>query len=314
MVSSVEGGQPASAVLEWLLEPSNPSARYLTLTRLLGRSPDDAEVIASQQAICQVSPARDILAAQYPQGFWMHPGIGFSPLYRATIWQILFLAQLGTARDSRIDRAVRHLFEVNQRDDGAFRASKEPGDTPACLNGALLWALETLGLHDAPAVRRAWSWLAQTVEDHGLAGTYADGNVCPWAAVKVLWAASAVPAGQRHTAVERLSGMAAELLLDGLPDGARQAPEGSRAHAAQRFELTFPLAHTADLLQCLEVLTATGSGDDPRLEPARIWVADKMLPDGLWPLERTPTPQWTAYGAVGQPNKWITLRALSVGL
>jgi hypothetical protein len=234
----------------------------------------------------------------------MHPGIGYSPRYRATVWQILFLAQLRMERNEAVEGAVEHLFDANQRQDGAFRASKEPGDTPACLNGSLLWALETLGFGAAPEVRRAWSWLAQTVEDSGLAATYARGKACPWGAVKVLWATNAVPERRRTYAVRMLSHTAARLLLEDMPDPARDDSGWSR--------LTFPLAHSADLLQWLEVLVNAGYGDDPRLEEARAWVADKRLTDGTWPLERTPGKRWADFGAVGDPNKWITLRALAV--
>lgn len=291
-----------SGMLPWLLDPSNPSARYLTLSQLLGRSEDDAEVAASRAAIPQASPALDILRAQYPQGYWMHPGVGYSPRYRATLWQILFLAQLGMEANEALDRAVGHLFEANQREDGAFRASKEAGDTPACLNGSLLWALETLGYGERPQVRRAWSWLAQTVGAHGLGATYADGKACPWAAIKVLWATKAVPERDRTEAVRGLRRTAAQLLLSNAPGPAAGDPDGSR--------LTFPLAHSADVLQWLEVLMDAGHGDDPRLDAARASVAEKRLPDGSWPLERIPRRQWADFGAVGEPNKWVTIRAL----
>lgn len=292
-------------MLSWLLDPGNPSARYLALTRLLSRSPDDPDVSASRARISQTSPARDILRAQYPQGYWMHPGVGYSPRYRATLWQILFLAQLGMEAGEVLDRAVGHLLDANQRDDGAFRASKEPGDAPACLNGNLLWALETLGYGDSPPVRRAWAWLARVVEQYGLGATYPDGRPCPWGAVKVLWATNAVPEHRSTGAVRMLRRTAAELLLSSPPRPTRDDPVW--------FQLTFPLAHSADLLQWLEVLVDGGYGDDPRLDAARAWVADKKLPDGTWPLERIPGRQWADFGAVDEPNKWVTIRALAVG-
>jgi hypothetical protein len=292
-------------VLTWLLEPRNPSARYLALTRLLHRPADAPDVLAARKAIPQANPARDILMAQYPQGYWIHSGIGCSPRYRATLWQILSLAQLGMARNAALDQAVEHVFEVNQREDGAFRASREPGDTPACLNGSLLWALETLGYGDTAAVRRAWSWLARTVEDYGLQATYADGKMCPWAATKVVWATNAVPERRRTQGQQMLGDTAAALLLNDVPDPSRGDPRWSR--------LTFPLAHSADLLQWLEVLDDAGYGEDRRLDAARSWVAGRRLPDGTWPLERTPGKQWADFGTVGEPNKWVTLRALAVG-
>jgi hypothetical protein len=244
------------------------------------------------------------MLAQYPQGYWMHPGIGYSPRYRATVWQILFLAQLGAGRSESLDRAVGHLFEANQREDGAFRASKGRHDTPASLNGSLLWALETLGYGDAAEVGRAWSWLAQRVEDRGFGATFGNGEVSRWGAVKVLWAANAVLEGQQMGAAERLRDAAVQALLDAPPDPVRDDPRW--------FQLTFPLARSADLLQWLAVLLEAGCGDDPRLEVAWSWLARKRLPDGRWPLERVPGKLWADFGELGRPNKWITLRALAL--
>ena len=292
--------------LAWLLEFNNPSARYLTLTKVLDRSEETQEVRDSRAAIPQAAPARDILLAQYPQGYWMHPGIGCSPRYRATLWQILILAQLGMPRCPAVDRAVDHLFEANQREDGAFRASKEPGDVPMGLNGSLLWALERLGYGEATAVERAWSWLAGEIETHGLESRGVGRESPTQGAVKVLWAANAVPPNRRYGGLELVSREAAAFLLDASPDRRDGETIWSR--------LTFPLTEGADLLQWMAVLVDAGYGDDPRLAPARSWLAPKRRPDGAWPLERVPGKLWADVGALDEPNKWVTIRALAVSL
>jgi hypothetical protein len=104
--------------------------------------------------------------------------------------------------------------------------------------------------------------------------------------------------------VESLRDAALESLLDAPPDPERDDPRW--------FQLTFPLAHSADLLQWLTVLAETGCGDDPRLDVAWSWLARKKRPDGRWPLERVPGKQWTEFGQIGRPNKWITLRTLAL--
>lgn len=304
MVPDVGESDPRSRTLAWLLQPSNPSARYLTQTKVLGRSEAAPEVRATRAAIPQAGPARDILLAQYPQGYWMHPGVGYSPRYRATVWQILLLAQLGMPRCERLDRAVEHLFDANQREDGAFRASKEPGDTPIVLHASLLWALEALGYGNAPQVEGAWSWLVQDVEVHGLRASGAGGATPSPGAVKVLWAVNALPPHRRSGAVERVSRAAATSLLD--------APPHRAESDSLWFRLTFPLTEGADLLQWMEVLVGAGYGDDPRLGVARSWLARKRGPLGTWSLERMPGKLWADFGELGEPNKWITVRALTV--
>lgn len=93
---------------DWLLEPDNPSVRYFTLRDILERPEDDLEVIAARGAIMTSEPVIKILAAQYPAGYWVKPGRGYSPKYKATVWQLMFLADLGASRTEQIDRAC-HL-------------------------------------------------------------------------------------------------------------------------------------------------------------------------------------------------------------
>jgi len=303
MVPRVADSGLRRSTLDWLLEPRNPSARYLTLTRLLGQSADAPHVRASRSAIAGAAPARDVLVAQYPQGYWMHPGIGYSPCYRATIWQILILAQLGMARCDRLDRAVGHLFEENQHSDGAFRASREEGDTPIGLNGSILWAVETLGYGDTPEVEQAWSWLAREVQMSGAGWASVRGSKASWSAVKALWAANAVPPQRRRDPIRIVRTAAAQWLLDRAPDPV--------AGDSCWFPLTFPLTRAADTLQWMAVLTDAGYGRDPRLSFARTELARRRHADGTWPLERVPGKLWADFGELHKPNKWMTIRVLA---
>jgi len=90
------------------------------------------------------------------------------------------------------------------------------------------------------------------------------------------------------------------------------APPQRGAADPSWFHLTFPLTEGADLLQWLAVLVDAGYGDDPRLAPARSWLARKRRPDGAWPLERIPGKLWADVGGLDEPNKWVTVRALAV--
>jgi hypothetical protein len=97
----------------WLLEPDDPSVRYFTLTDLLERPQSDAEVRQAKAAIMTSEPVQGILEAQYPDGYWIKPGIGYSPKYRATVWQVIFLADLGATRTTQIEKACEHIQSAN---------------------------------------------------------------------------------------------------------------------------------------------------------------------------------------------------------
>lgn len=71
--------------LPWLLDPAAPAVRAATLQRLLGRSPDDTEVVAARRAAMRCDPIAGILAAQDPAGWWVKPGPGYGPKYQGTV-------------------------------------------------------------------------------------------------------------------------------------------------------------------------------------------------------------------------------------
>ena len=76
--------------------------------------------------------------------------------------------------------------------------------------------------------------------------------------------------------------------------------------------MTFPQMEGVDVVAWLEVLVEAGHRDDPRLSPARAWLARRRRPDARWPLDRIPGKLWADVGAPGEPNKWMTIRALAV--
>ena len=117
---------PLPEVLPWLLEPGNPSARYLTLVHLLDMPADDPDVVAAREAIPTCRPASDILDAQWPSGYWIQPGVGYSPRHKATTWQVVFLAWLGASCTEPLRRACLHILDHGRLPDGRFSAYTTP--------------------------------------------------------------------------------------------------------------------------------------------------------------------------------------------
>jgi len=75
----------------------------------------------------------------------------------------------------------------------------------------------------------------------------------------------------------------------------------------------FPIFYVTDLLQLVEALVKLGYGGDPRLSHALAIIREKQDANGRWVLEYDYTGKtWVEFGAMKQPNKWVTLRALRV--
>jgi hypothetical protein len=303
-------------LLTWVLEPKNPSARYLTLTEVLDRAPDDPDVAAARAAIPNVKPARAILDAQFAgSGYWIKPDVGYSPKYRATVWQVVFLAQLGAPPIEAIRRACdyvlghsRRLTDRRGNLDGRFVAGKAARTAVNCLNGNLLWALGRLGHGDDPRTVEAREATAQAILKRGFACHYNSDLPCAWGGVKALRAFLEVPSGERSAAVETAMERGRELLL-GVPLLEATYPTSSQI-SDRWFKLGFPLAYQADVLEAMTVLAQSGHARHPYVQTGVEWLLSKQDSNGRWTLEQVPGKTWSSFGRVGQPSKWVTLRAL----
>jgi hypothetical protein len=303
-------------LLAWLLERENPSARYLTLTKVLGRALGDPDVAAARAAIPDANPARAILDAQFAgSGYWIKPDVGYSPKYRATVWQVIFLAQLGAPPIEAIRRACDYVLDhsrrlTDRRDnlDGRFVAGKAARTAVNCLNGNLLWALAALGHGDDPRTVEAREATARAILKRGFACHYNGNLPCAWGAVKALRAFLELPSGERSTAVATAIKQGVELLL-GVP--LLKATYPTSSHTSDRwFKLGFPLAYRSDVLEAMTILAQSGHARHPHVQACVEWLLSKQDTSGRWALEQVPGKTWSSFGQVGQPNKWVTLRAL----
>lgn len=316
-----------TATVDWLLEKDNPSVRYFTLKYLLGRPDDDPEVQVARRVIMKSEPAQKILAAQDPEGFWVKPGPGYSPKYQSTVWQILFLAELGAdGRNRQVRRGCEYLLEHAQAAHGGFspQANAAPSVAIHCLNGNLVWALIALGYGGDARVGRAVDWLAGAITGDDFDWFYASGTSgpgfqcavndkqpCAWGAVKALRALASFPSPWRSDRVKKATTMAVEFLLSRDPAKA-DYPYTGRV-SGEWFKFGFPLSYTSDVLETLLALTEAGYARDARLDKAVELVLSKRDANGRWALKHSLNGKmWADIEVKGKPSKWVTLRALRV--
>jgi hypothetical protein len=110
--------------LPWLLAPETPAVRAAALQRLLDLPSDAPEVRRAREAAMDTDPIKTILAAQDPAGWWVQPGPGYGPKYRGTVWQVIFLDQLGAdPTHPQVAQACDHVLDWCSTDYGGFGAS-----------------------------------------------------------------------------------------------------------------------------------------------------------------------------------------------
>ncbi len=321
--------------ISWLLEDSSPAVRHATLRQLLGRGDNDPDMHRSLTEAMKADPISSILAAQLPEGYWVKPGPGYSPKYRGTVWQVIFLDQLGaSASDARVRKACEYVLSMAQTESGGFGASGAaeecaPPSSRAihCLNGNLLRALVGFGWLEDERVRRAIDWQARSITGEEFPHYYQSGTSgpgfccaandkqpCSWGAVKAILALARIPAERRASHVQRAIDQGVSFLLGCDPaTAAYPVAYGNTKPSQSWFKLGFPSGYVADILQNLEALCELGLSKDARLGRAVDWLLSKQDGEGRWRNEYAYNGKtWVDFEKQGQPSKWVTLRACRV--
>lgn len=304
------------SVLEWLLEPSDPSARWHALRLLLDRSVEDPDVVEAQRAIPRSPWAEALLAGQQPDGSWPR-GKTSRPTYNATMRRLSALADLGMpADDPRVSVACELLLERTELPGEGFCGRQTKPRVPhECGQGASLFLFNHFGYGADKRVKAAVEWL--------LANQMLDGGWnCAHNPKGRLQVDGAIHMGhacsldQPHHKSSLFSTMA---VLKGLAT-MRRPPKRAiargvefilehrvhRARTSRRAIYRWPpplhfLGGGYDGLQPLRVLVMAGASPDARLDEALTYLESRDQ-DGRWPADDAP----------GEPNKWITVHALHV--
>lgn len=335
-------------IVNWLLEPENPSIRYFTLRDLLERPIDDPEVQEAKLAISNSSITKRIFSKQAAGGYWGNPDTPYKPKYKSSYWTLMLLAYLGLDReDKRVKQAVDYIWQFQQpeggfaefADQGAHKEykqkvkkrkakGKEPPEekdfvsdlihqmTLSCLTGNMTGALLRLGYVDHPRLWQAVSWLTSIQnQDGGWLCPYwkahiRDTHSCFYGTICPLEALAEIPKDKRSPAIQEAIEKGAEFLL--MHRLYRADHHDFKVINKRWLKLSFPWFYGYDILRGLWVLTKLGYRDE-RMDEALEVLKQKRTFKGVWILESTPYSRMQAnLGRKGRPSKWVTLKALWV--
>lgn len=321
--------------LPWLLDRETPAVRHLALRGLADRPADDPDVLEAQAAALRSDPIASILAAQEPEGWWVKPGPGYGPKYTGTVWQLIFLDQLGADhRDPGVVAACEYILAHAQASSGGFGASSvrasavpPPSQVAHCLNGNLLRALIGLGWLGDERVGWSIAWQAAAITGEGEFHSWNaavpgpafrcgsnDGLACAWGATKAVLALARIPPDRRAPQVQRALDAGVAFLL-GRDPACADYPMGygNTKPSGSWFRLGFPSGYVADVLQVLEAICEAGAGGDPRLGSALDWLLAQQDEQGRWANRYAYEGKMVVdIDRPGQPSKWVTLRACRV--
>ena len=317
---------PARPAIDWLLEDDQPSIRYLTLTQLLHRPENDADVRAARARIPTAGWASEILARRDPAGWWVRDRGWLEPRFTGTHWNMLALADLGATRATpAVARSSEYWMGKSPLQGGGVGGFGK-GKGHHCYTANMARGLIRLGYEDDPRVRKTLDWIVTTSHPKGgwtcrfsTLGPAPSRTLDAW---EGLGALAAFPRSKRSASMQACVERAAEYYLEH-----ELHQQGERYEPWYRFH--WPVHYYYDLLVGLDCLTALGYGHDRRLGYALDLLRQKRRPDGRWLLDAAQpdydpeSARWIAqhpekrpatltFETEGRPSKMITLRALTV--
>ncbi|WAC65542.1 hypothetical protein OVA14_09290 [Agrococcus sp. SL85] len=304
-------------VIDWLME-GDPAIRWQVMQDLL--EADRAEVAAERARVALEGWGAQLLAARDPGGLWA--GGTFFPAteptspkqpWTATHPVLVELRLLGLDPESHEARAAiadaRRLARWEHDGQPFLEGEVEP-----CINAALVSNAVHFGERVDGVVERL---LGEQMADGGWNCEQEQGST----------------RGSFDTTiavVEALLAQERRLEREGGDDRRlRLARERGEAYLLERgllrrrstgevidedyLRLAAPPRWHYDVLRALEHLRDAGYEPDDRMREALDVVRGKRRDDGTWPLDvRWGGDAWVEYGTVGEPNRWITMRALRV--
>jgi hypothetical protein len=316
---------------DWLLEEENPSVRYFTLTGILEKPRDSAEVTEAKRAIMETGVVPKILSKMNSGGYWETPQTLYTAKYKGTVWQLIILAELGAdPADSRVRSACEFILENSQnRESGGFSmmraermgGGRESGVIP-CLTGNMVFSLIKLGYFGDLRVQAGVDWITkfQRFDDAEGEGTPKGGSYdrlvmcfgkhsCHMGAAKALKALAAIPESQRNAKVRDTILAGAEYFLK--HHIYKKSHDLTKVSKLGWMKFGFPLMYQDDALEVLGILSQLGYRDE-RMQEAVDLVVSKQNEQGKWKLENTFNGRFqTNIERKGENSKWVTLKALS---
>jgi hypothetical protein len=306
----------ANPILTWLLDPSDPSVRYRTLTELLDVPANNPEVIAARQNLAQSAAVIRLFERMHPKGYWLQTNprtqktVGDGAEYGSfatTHFCLAYLAELGLDRTHpKVELAAERYLGLQQEDGDWYKHF-------SCLYGYNIRTFIMLGYRKDPRLQRSIELLEKSVRADGgylceMHEPKAQPNKtksCIRGSFKALAAFAEIgPTCWKHQSCRSLI----EYFLDRGGIYKRRDPRKLVNKDVQT--MIFPFHWRAGLVEVLYHLSRMGYGNEPRLDRAWKLLGSKADREGRFILEWTPTQSLWKVGDRGAANKWMTLYAL----
>jgi len=302
----------------WLLEPDNPSVRYLALRDILGKvDKNNYAAVLSDPAIKAIPG----LVREEILGDMIH----FDMAGRGSMWFFATAVEMGLDRRTpSVEKTAAYLTKTCQTGTGGFSLNWNPKTALSCRTGDMVSALIRAGFSDNP-VRKGIDWITNSQRPDG------GWLHCPQEdlgdSLNLLFFRKAGKGLRREQNLEVPSCAHATCsCMRALLDWPEKTPVVTTAISrAVGFFLGktlflekksyrrygYPVFSHYDILQGLLLVARAGMITDRRTGEAFNAFMACQNQNGTWNLEsdRYVMGHGTAW-KMGKPNKWVTLNAL----
>ena len=297
--------------ITWLLDCQTPSIRSLTLTNLLHKPLQNADVLAVRSLIPTSNPVKAIFSKQDPEGFWVSSRHDYTPKYRSSHWTMFLLTELAVPPEiPAMQKGSAFLLNRNLS-SFPYSYKKEEEGLFGCFWGNWLHYHLYCGRLDDPSVQHVIEVVCKDILRLGKC-RYNYDLPCAWAVIRDLYRLALIPENQRSAEVDTAIKRGIQFMIEDNDLLSANYPYQEQIHPLW-FKLSFPLFYHTDILFVLRVLKELKALDHPNAAPALKWLKNKQTQRGTWsggsPFKSRTRPFLVKPDT---PNHWITLQAASI--
>lgn len=286
----------------WLMD-SDPSIRWQTMRDLSAASDD--EIQAERARVAREGWGAKLVSQQHDDGLWRHPD---EPDWVPNFYTLLALRDLGADPADPTVRSAVDRMDATYRWDEEFGAKPFfSGEVEPCINGRVL----ALGVYfDRVDSDLVGMLLDQQLPDGGWNCYSPPSSVGSFAStICVLEGLAAFENAGADDAITSARRRGEEYLLS--RHLFRRRTDGTVA-AEDLVQFVYPLGWHYDIIRGLEYFRSAGLRHERMAEAVDV-VRGRADATGRWPLDRHAQFDLLNTGeVVGEPSRWITLRALRV--
>ena len=283
----------------WLLDPENPSSRFLTLQNIFNRKVE--ALSEEQERILDWEPIKQLRSHWDPVNHWGRTRAPYFGGPVGSFGSLHMLQQIGAPLFPEAQATCEALLSAGMIEEGVFAPEKDAAAPWLCYTGIALNIMNHFGYGDDPRTLGACKIMVHAIlnEPGKLMCKMVRGE-CRDGLVKALNALLHLPDAQRSSDVEAAINNLCDKLISYDYDFTGEDAEWAQPR--------YPRYYESDLLELCHVLAHTNYRSDTRLVRLLQSLLALQNSEGKWCKARSTLS--LSVERIQQPSRWLTYEAI----